>query len=674
MGESMLGPVEARRGFMLVQLLRTKQHDRGGYLTDDDLADVARQAKVPLYRVEEIVSFFAHFRRQTPPYMRVEVCRDMSCANRDSEGLRKKIEDLAKASGKQIIVEGVSCLGRCDRAPALVVSRHGDAPTGENVYVGFNKQDPARLASIVQKLIAGENPHPDHDMEYIDAAPGWQSWKINVYGRRPELEPYAAIRKFVAECEVEAPPPLRSPDPMATEQAATKREFRVPSVVADRWLADLKNAYLLGMGGAGQPAADKWRDVYLRKEPIKYIVANADESEPGTFKDREIMLRTPELLVEGVIMAGLITGATQGYIYIRHEYEEAIHRVNECIKQAVREGACGPSILGTDRAFPVEVFVSPGGYICGEQSALIEAMEDRRAQPRNRPPELSANGLRNQPTLVNNVETLSWAPSIFIEGGDWYKKQGGASPPTGKGWRIFSISGDLNKPGAYEVPVGCSLGDLIDAAGGVLGGKKLLAVATSGPSGGFLPAQLPLRRERLAETLKKVVDGAAKRDPSLADQIQRFADKHLLNSDAKSVPLTALTLDLNFFRNVRALIGLPRDIALGAGIVVYAEGSDILAQAVSATEFFRNESCGKCVPCRIGSEKFATVSLGYLKRASGTAVGAKADSMPDSDLFMLHEALEQTSICGLGQVAGKPLTSWIDYFRPRPGSTDGAKS
>ena len=173
--------------------------------------------------------------------------------------------------------------------------------------------------------------------------------------------------------------------------------------------------------------------------------------------------------------------------------------------------------------------------------------------------------------------------------------------------------------------------------------------------------------------MKKVVDGAQKRDPSLADQVQRFADKYLLNTDSKTVPLTAITLDLNFFRNVRALIGLPRDIALGAGIVVYAEGSDILAQAVSATEFFRNESCGKCVPCRIGSEKFATVGLGYLKRANGTAA-AQVDSMPDSDLFMLHEALEQTSICGLGQVAGKPLTSWIDYFRPKPGSTDGAKS
>ena len=300
-------------------------------------------------------------------------------------------------------------------------------------------------------------------------------------------EPAAAVKKFVAECEAEAPPPPRSPDTNSTEQAVAKREFHVPTAIADRWLADLKNAYLLGMGGAGQPAADKWRDVYLRKEPVKYIVANADESEPGTFKDREIMLRTPELLVEGVIMAGLITGATQGYIYIRHEYEEAIHSVEECIKQAIREGACGPSILGTDRAFPVEVFVSPGGYICGEQSALIEAMEDRRAQPRNRPPELSANGLRNQPTLVNNVETLSWAPSIFLEGGDWYKKQAGSPTSNGKGWRIFSISGDLERPGAYEVPVGCSMGDLIEAAGGMLGGRKLLAVATSGPSGGFLP-------------------------------------------------------------------------------------------------------------------------------------------------------------------------------------------
>jgi NADH:ubiquinone oxidoreductase subunit F (NADH-binding) len=540
----------------------------------------------------------------------------------------------------------------------MCVSRHGDKPTGENVYVGSNKADPARLTSVVQKLIAGEDVHPDHDMEYAGAAPGCSSWKINVYGRRPTLGPYGAVKKFMADCEADAPPPPRTLDPNSTEQAPTRREFRAPASVTDRWLADLKTAYLLGMGGAGQPAADKWRDVYLRKEPIKYIVANADESEPGTFKDREIMLRTPELLVEGVILAGLITGATHGYIYIRHEYEEAIAKVEETIKEAVREGVCGPSILGTTRAFPVEVFVSPGGYICGEQSALIEAMEDRRAQPRNRPPELTANGLRNQPTLVNNVETLSWTPAIFLEGGDWYKTQGSNPNATGKGWRLFSISGDLERPGVYEVPVGCSLGDLIDAAGGVIGGKKLLSVATSGPSGGFLPAELPVRRDKLADTAKKVIDGAKARDPSLSQQIERFANKYLFGTESKTVPLTAITLDLNFFRNVRALLGLPRDIALGAGIVVYAEGSDILAQAVSATEFFRNESCGKCVPCRIGSEKFASVGLSLLKRN-------KTDSLPDADLFMLHEALEQTSICGLGQVAGKPLTSWIDYFRPK---------
>src|SRR5262249_18350932 len=158
---------------------------------------------------------------------------------------------------------------------------------------------------------------------YTAAATGFAAWKMNVYGRRPELGPYGAVKKFVAECEKEAPPP-RAPEGKSAEQAATKREFRVPAGVAERWIADLKNAYLLGMGGAGTPAADKWRDVSLRREPVKYIVANADESEPGTFKDREIMLRTPELLVEGVILAGLLTGATQGYIYIRHEYEEAI--------------------------------------------------------------------------------------------------------------------------------------------------------------------------------------------------------------------------------------------------------------------------------------------------------------------------------------------------------------
>src|SRR5207248_2156018 len=182
------------------------------------------------------------------------------------------------------------------------------------------------------------------------------------------------------------------------------------------WLARLDPAALLGMGGAGVPAYRKWLDVWQADGDEKYIVCNGDESEPGTFKDRELLLRMPHLVVEGMILAGLMTGAAAGYIFVRHEYPEQIHALREEIMRAERLGACGENIFNSGRNFPVEVFESPGGYICGEQSALLEAMEDRRGQPRNRPPELTTNGLRDRPTVVNNVETLAWAPCIMLFG------------------------------------------------------------------------------------------------------------------------------------------------------------------------------------------------------------------------------------------------------------------
>src|SRR5262245_2205098 len=216
------------------------------------------------------------------------------------------------------------------------------------------------------------------------------------------------------------------------------------------------------MGGAGAPAFGKWSDVRQQPGPEKYIVANGDESEPGTFKDRELLLRHPHLVVEGVILAGLLTEASAGYIYIRHEYQEQIAAVRAEISRAMKLGACGEDPFGLGRRFPVEVFESPGGYICGEQSALLAALEDRRAQPRNRPPELGSNGLRDKPTVVNNVETLAWTPYIFHRGGSAYAAAGWRVPGQEQlgfgGRRLFSVSGDVHRPGVFEVPNGLPLG------------------------------------------------------------------------------------------------------------------------------------------------------------------------------------------------------------------------
>ena len=228
---------------------------------------------------------------------------------------------------------------------------------------------------------------------------------------------------------------------------------------AKETLAALETAGLLGMGGAGGRTYKKWQEVRDAKVTPKYVVCNGDESEPGTFKDREILLRAPYLVVEGVILGGLVVGASRGIIYIRHEFEEQIEAVRRAIAEAEQLGVCGANVLGTGRSLPVEVFVSPGGYICGEQTALIEAIEDKRAEPRNRPPELQTNGLYDKPTLVNNVETLAWVPAVVLRTKD--EKRGRGLPTKAiapfKGRRFFSISGDLKRPGAYEVPIGITL-------------------------------------------------------------------------------------------------------------------------------------------------------------------------------------------------------------------------
>jgi len=366
-------------------------------------------------------------------------------------------------------------------------------------------------------------------------------------------------------------------------------------------------------------------------------VVNADESEPGTFKDRELLLRTPHLVIEGLILAGLLTGAERGYLYIRHEYEEPIAAVRAAVKRAEEIGVCGDNILGSGRSFPVEVFISPGGYICGEQSALIEAMEDRRAEPRNKPPMLETNGLYNKPTLVSNVETYAWVPAIQIHGGAWYHDSGqnGAN-----GIRFFSISGDLIRPGVYEVPSGITLRSLIeDYAGGMADGQNLKAFAPSGPSAGFLPAFLP--RKRLPE-------GFAAR---LAERERTQASSGLPPAPAGEYHVLDLELDLQTMREM--------GLMLGAGLVVYGERANMLDQALNASTFFRNESCGKCVPCRVGSQKMVEIAGGLLQWQYDEESVRTVEKL----LTDLQRTMEMTSICGLGMVAGNPIISIFRHFR-----------
>jgi NADH:ubiquinone oxidoreductase subunit F (NADH-binding) len=433
-----------------------------------------------------------------------------------------------------------------------------------------------------------------------------EKWQINVYAGQPLEQRYQAVRQFIANCQ-------------------TSEQHRMAS---NQIISALETAGLLGMGGAGGRTYKKWSEVREAQGAQKYVVCNGDESEPATFKDRELLLRTPHLVLEGVILGGLLLGATRGYIYIRHEYEEQIAAMEREIEVARKLRVCGDNILGSGFSFPVEVFVSPGGYICGEQTALIEAIEDNRAEPRNRPPELQTNGLWDMPTLLNNVETLAWVPAIVLrEEGQWYAQQGAA--PAFKGARFFSISGDVARPGVYEVPIGITLGTLIDKyAGGMRHGQKLKAVALSGPSGGFLPAAIPLT--------------------SFPPAI-----KERLPANTTEVNVRDLELDLALFRKW--------NLMLGGGIVIYGEDADLVEQARVCSEFYRQESCGKCVPCRIGSTKLAEI-VGEMqaKRLDASQIQALRDKA--GHVMELATMMRQTAICGLGTVAANPLTTLLTHF------------
>jgi NADH:ubiquinone oxidoreductase subunit F (NADH-binding) len=417
---------------------------------------------------------------------------------------------------------------------------------------------------------------------------------------------------------------------------------------SDILLDEIRDADLRGLGGAGIPAVQKWRDVRdaVRKarqresDDRAFIVVNGDESEPGTFKDRELLLRAPHLIVEAVILASLITEATQGFIYIRHEYAEQIEACRAEIRRAEQLELCGSNAMLIGRSLPISVFVSPGGYICGEQSALIEAMSDRRGEPRNMPPKLETNGLQDLPTLVSNVETFAWVPSICLNSGKAYAKQG---VNEWNGRRIFSISGDVKRPGVYEVPMGLTLRELIYGqkfCQGIVGDKKLKAFAPSGPSGGFLPAKL------------KSGKGLPK-DHTNNKSWQALAARRGFNPASSELDILDLELELNLFR------ALSPTQALGAGLVVYAEDRDMAEQAVNSVEFFRNESCGKCVPCRLGSQKLASLGSHLL---DGKISAAK---WKDETLPMVKEmgkAIELASICGLGRSVPIPLMIAAAFF------------
>jgi NADH:ubiquinone oxidoreductase subunit F (NADH-binding) len=519
----------------------TLLQEREGWLSEAGLRHLAERLRVPLHRLEGVSTFYTHFRRTPPKGAQVRVCRDLPCVLAGGGAACAK---LRKALVKRDNVElrEVSCLGRCDRAPA--------AGVGRRII------DLADTRAVLNALDDPESAPPRQSP---------RSWDADPYDR-PE-DRYGALRAALAADEHE---PIRT----------------------------LERAGLRGMGGAGFPAGRKWALVAGEPGKPKYVVCNADESEPGSFKDRQILHDLPHLVIEGMALAARCIGAERGWVFIRHEYEPERHRLEAAIEEARAAGALGRRVFGSDFRFDVEIFVSPGGYILGEETALLECMEDRRGEPRNRPPFPGSHGLWGRPTLINNVETFAHAAAIVRKGVDWWKSLG---RPGFAGHKFISVSGDVALPGVALVPFGTTLRELLDSCGGIRAGGQLAAVAPGGASSDFLPAarlDVPIDFETIAEAGSMLGSGAA---------------------------------------------------------IFVAEGRDLIQVGLAVTRFFRNESCGKCVPCRLGSEKAVK-----LVETAGRVSPETAEILEE-----LHATLRRTSLCGLGHVALGPLRSILANFPTR---------
>mgnify|MGYP004550193983 CR=1 FL=1 len=362
---------------------------------------------------------------------------------------------------------------------------------------------------------------------------------------------------------------------------------------------EISDSGLRGRGGGGFPAGRKWESVRRNVSDVKYVVCNGDEGDPGAFMDRSIMEGNPHSLLEGMMLAGVATGATEGYIYVRAEYPLAVKRLQTAIEKATEVGLLGDDIMGSGFCFHMHINRGAGAFVCGEGSALTASIEGKRGMPRVKPPRTVDQGLWGKPTVLNNVETFANVPGIIRQGAGWYK---GIGTDASSGTKTFALTGNVVNTGLVEVPMGTTLREVIfDIGGGIPDGKKFKAVQIGGPSGGCL------------------------------------TEEHL------DVPM-----DFDSLKKLGAIIG-------SGGLVVMDEDTCMVEVARFFMNFTRNESCGKCTPCREGTKRM----LETLER-----IIANEGSMEDLELLeALSDTITDTALCGLGQTACKPVMSTLKNFR-----------
>jgi NADH-quinone oxidoreductase subunit F len=539
-------------------------NDRVGWISEGALDYLCRRLTVPPAEAYGVATFYAMFSVKPRPATVLHVCTDLACAAAGASALCEGVE-ARLGLGSGVHVERSPCLGLCERAPAALAIKAGD-PVRTAV---------SAPATVHEAVLAASSP---------DSAPEEPPAAMAV----PQAgDPGLTLLRRVGVVDPSSLDDYRSHG----GYAALRRAFDLGPAGVIREVTD---SGLVGRGGAAFPTGRKWQATASQPDHPHYLVCNADESEPGTFKDRVILEGDPYALVESMTIAAYATGAHRGHLYLRGEYPRALRRMEHAIAQARARGFLGEDILGQGYAFDIEIRRGAGAYICGEETALFNSIEGYRGEPRSKPPFPVEKGLFGKPTVENNVETLVNVLPILTMGAEAYAAIG-TEKSTGP--KLFCVSGSVERPGIYELPFGATLGELLDLAGVRPG---LRAVLLGGAAGGFVRA------------------------------------------DERDIPLT--------FEGTREA-----GTTLGSGVVMAFDDTVPLPRLLlRIAEFFRDESCGQCVPCRVGTVRQEEA----LHRIAERTGAAAAD-----DIALLREvgrAMRDASICGLGQTAWNAVESAID--------------
>lgn len=519
-------------------------HDRDGYLSESALRAIAKGLRQPLADLFGTVTFYHHFAREQGGMQQPRVCTGPVCSLHGAEQLLNNLDDQGATS--------MPCAGRCDEPIPVLI--------GHEQWVG----------EATGRLSRRPTPLPPVN-------PGGIEECIFAFIRQPGRNTLAGYRATGGY--------------EGLTRAVTQMQ---PLDVIEH----IRVSRLTGRGGAGFPTGLKWKAVAEAAGSPKTIVCNADEGEPGCFKDRAVLDYDPFAVIEGMTIAAYATGATRGFLYLRYEYPETLASVQAAIDAAYAANLLGERILGTDFNFELSIRRGAGAYICGEEGSLLNSLEGKHPFPRNRPPFPVTHGFENLPTAVNNVETLAAAAQIMRHEPEWYIGLGRGDHA---GTKVISLSGDVQRPGNYEVPFGLPLRTLIyEWAGGPLPGRSLQAVTMAGISGGFLSAEQ--------------VDSATIDEPSI--------------------------------RSYGSMLG-------AAGMIAFDDSRDMVVVARNAMEFFAHESCGKCFPCRIGTQRLA-------ERLDGQ--GPQEWDLWLEEVNDLSATMKAVSACGLGMAAPLVVESLIRHF------------